>query len=617
MSGASRKALALVVLVAASSAVMCALPRAEAPAQREQARRGAQPRPAAPQGAPSCHFELGETAAFAVESTTRDVRAEEDDHLRGTLSWEVVDALAEDRWRLRAALHDVSLTQALTLPDERVEGSLAEPFFIDVDSSCRFVGFGFAPEWDARRRQLVRSTLATHEYVLPSGPAKTRWRAAQLDGLGDYEARYQLAPAGAGAEARVQRHKAAYDAAANAGAFGLTLAVVGSEAEARFDRARPRWLTASSGLERVQIRVQGELVADLMQRFRLRRDDELFAPVPAMAAGDADFRDVFDLEIERDAAVAAQVANMSPEEALAAFRARLQGEGDQSYAAARELAAWLKSHPEGAAQVAAALRAGAIEEAARPALFLGLELSGTEAARGELSALLVDARVSAVDRARAASALSDIGAPTRGTAELLRAQVRERGDAMVASVSALGLGSMSRRSDDGELRAYVRDALHEELREGLAAADAGKVRVALDAMGNTGDAAFTEELAAHLEADSPATRRHAAEALGRLDPAESGPRLLERLREETEPAVSAALVGAYQGPPTADAIALMADKLGASASSSERAAFITWLGTASRSEPEAMRQLVAHAQRETDTRLLQKIGTFVPAEALR
>lgn len=566
--------------------------------------------------AQQCRFEPGEQAAFAFESTVRDVRGEATDHLRGTLSWEVSERLGANRWRLRAALSDVSHTQSLTLPDERVSGSLAEPFFVDVDASCRLVDFGFVPEWQARKRRLVQSTLATHEFVLPLSGRKS-WTATQTDGLGSFEASYAIVPGPTTRELRVDRRKAAY-ADQGGEAFGLSLVVVGAKASASFDPERPQWLRASSGLEHVQILVQGQVEADLIQEFSLRRDDARFVAVPPLSPDDADFRDPADLDIEHDRLVDAEQSKRSYEEAIEAFLGhfggQFGGDADPSYAAARELAGWLKSHPEGAQQLASALRDDAIASAARPALFLGLELSGTDESRGVLAELLVDPQLRSVDRARAASALADIGEPTRSTAELLLAQARTESDAMVANVSMLGLGSMAKRSGDDELRSYVRDSLDGAL---ASAADASQARVVLDAMGNTGDSAFANTLESHLADESAATREHAAQALGRLDPVEAGPRLLDRLGAETDPAVSAAIVGAYKGPASADAIATMSDKLAGSTSVSERAALIAWLGTASGSEPAAQRLLVAHVRRETDARLLQQIGTYLPAAELR
>ena len=81
---------------------------------------------------------------------------------------------------------------------------------------------------------------------------------------------------------------------------------------------------------------------------------------------------------------------------------------------------------------------------------------------------------------------------------------------------------------------------------------------------------------------------------------------------------SRSITGTFtSGNGVSDAIATMSDKLADSTSVSERAALINWLGTASGSEPAAQRLLVAHVRRETDARLLQQIGAYVPAAELR
>lgn len=570
--------------------------------------------PAAP-AAPQCQFTPGETAAFSIESTVRDVRAEDQDHFRATLSWEVVEQLSTMHWRLRAAFSGISRTETLTLKEERVEGSLTDPFFVDVDASCRFVGFGFARDWDARRRQFVQSMMRTHEFVLPATGDTQRWSASQTDGMGSFEARYAITAGADDALLRIQRRKAAYSGKASAEVMGLSVVVVGSEATATFDPDQPQWLTASSGSERVQIRVQGKVQADLLQQFRLVRDDTRFMAVRAMAASDADFRDAFALDVERGRDAASPAASMTYEEALRAFLGHFRGTGDASYSAARELAAWLKAHPEAAVRLVAALKAGRIDEKARPALFLALELAGTKPARAALSSVLSDTKFRTVDRARAASALSDIGEPSQDTAELLLAHAQNDRDDMVANVSLLGLGSMARRSgQDDEIKAFVQTSLDREL---ASADNDNKTHAVLDAMGNTGDVAFADELESQLGAENVSTRVHAADALGRLDPVEAESRLLAQLREETNPDVNIAIVRALHGTPTSEAIALMAEKLTASTSIPERAAIIAWLGAASRTQPTARSLLVEQFHRETSARLLQQIGTFVPAAALR
>jgi HEAT repeat protein len=135
-------------------------------------------------------------------------------------------------------------------------------------------------------------------------------------------------------------------------------------------------------------------------------------------------------------------------------------------------------------------------------------------------------------------------------------------------------------------------------------------------MGNSGDPALAGAIGAFVDAEQAATRRHAVEALGRLGPEVGGPRLLDRLREEADPAVRISIVRALHGPPTTDAIALMSDRL-VDAPAPERSAIISWLGAAARTQPEAQARLAAHAREEGDARLIQQIGAFVPASELR
>ena len=119
--------------------------------------------------------------------------------------------------------------------------------------------------------------LRTHEIVLPATPEARRWSASQADGLGSFEASYTMAPDTRGSALRIQRRKIAYDEKARAEAVDLSVAVVGSETAATFDPGRPHGMTSTSGLERVQILVEGKVQADLLQRSRLVRDDARFS----------------------------------------------------------------------------------------------------------------------------------------------------------------------------------------------------------------------------------------------------------------------------------------------------------------------------------------------------
>lgn len=552
----------------------------------------------------ACHFEPDQRGAFRLESSVHDTRAPaQEDALTGVLSWRVAETLSTTRWRLRAALSHVEHGQSLTLPEERVTGSLEAPFFIDVDASCRFVGFGFDKRWSARKRQLVQTAISTWEHVLPAAADATRWRVEQTDGMGSYEASYERLP---GRGVGVQRDKAAYKEQDTARTLGLTLQVVGARSTARFDSG---WILRAAGRERMRIETSGQLQADLVQRFSVARDDDRYSEVPPLAAADADFSDAFALAVDRSRAVDPGLVKVPFERALSDFVARFQ-QGDASFAAARQLAAWLRANPDKAKLLLTTLRGDRVPDKARSALFLALELSGLDESRSVLSSVLEDTSFSRIDRARAASALSDIGEPRLVTAEQLRARSTEEG--IVGNVSLLGLGKLGSRASDHAVRGYVRTELTAELDK----AGPGYKNVVLDAIGNSGDASFSERVSKELDSDDPVTRRHAAKALGRVDPNSSS--LLAQIEQESDADTRAAIVTAMRGgKPNAEAIVTLSTQLSSSTSAKERRAIIEWLGAALRTHPAARDALARHFHNETDARLKQLIGTYLPASALR
>lgn len=554
----------------------------------------------------TCHFEPNQHGAFRLESSVHDTRAPaQEDRLTGVLSWQVAENLSATRWRLRAALANVEHGQSLTRPEERVSGSLDAPFFIDVDAACRFVGFGFDRRWSPRKRQLVQTAISTWEHVLPADPTAKRWRVEQRDGMGAYEASYERLP---GRGVGVQRTKAAYKEQDTARTLGLTLQVLGARSTARFDSG---WLLRAGGRERMRIEASGSLQADLVQRFSVVKDDARFTPVPPMAADDADFGDAFAMAVDRTQQVDSSLQAVPFEKALSDF-VRLLEQADTSFAAARQLAAWLRANPDKAQRVLVALRAERVPEKARPALFLALELSGHDQSRRVLSSVLEDTAFSPMDRARAASALSDIGEPKLSSAEQLAAKGSEEG--MVGNVSLLGLGNLGSRSQTDDVRDYVRTELTAQLDD----AQRGRKNVVLDAIGNSGDPGFADRVSAEFDSEDPVTRRHAARALGRMAPSVSSRRLLDQLEEEPDADTRTAIVKALKGAKATDAlVTTMSSRLATSSSKAERRAIIDWLGAALSSQPAARDALVAHFRVETDARLKQLIGTFLPASALR
>ncbi|WIG98006.1 HEAT repeat domain-containing protein [Myxococcus sp. SDU36] len=576
-------------------------------------------------GAPECRFERQDTAAFSFESTATldEVPAPRvEDHFQGHLSWVVVEEAQAGRPALlRGALSAVELEQALS--QEQVSAVELEdsPFYVRVDTRCRFTGIGFSPRWSGASRRLVSTFLESLEFVLP-GDDSTHWSAEQRDGVGVYTAEYRRDEAPGGA-ARLVRTKPRYQLDDTAQRIGLRVQVLGATAEADFDPERGGWMRRVEGQETLRIHLPGEAPQGFTHRFHLVREDGHFVSVrDSVTPEEADFSDVFESDPTTPSPVDTRLAALDAGAARSRFLAFF-GEGGKNavFPAARFLAGWLRAHPEESALLLTDLRRGAIDETARSAFFLAFELAGTEQSRQVLADALVSRDLSALDRSRAASALADHGEPSRQAADLLLAQARGSDSAMVANVSLLGLGSMAGRTRPGD---PLRDELHAALREELVRAAGSNDELAvLDAIGNSGDDAFRTELDERLRTGAPALRGRAAEALGRLSPEVTRPLLVSQLEREPSPGVSTTILRSlsHLAPGaeldlTGAELALAGQKLASASSVEERAGVIEWVGRA-RGQREARRVLAAHFPREPSVHLQQRIGAFVTPSELR
>ncbi len=570
-----------------------------------------------------CRFERGATAAFAFESKVSLVGegASAEDRFEGVLSWTVVEGARQgEPALLRASLTSVRLAQALS--QERVSAAELEAgtFYVRIERSCRFAGFGFSPSWTPASRRLVTTLLVGYEFVLP-GDGATHWQIEQRDGIGAFNADYRRASSADGTT--IVRTKPRYLVDDAARQFGFRVQVLGARAEARFAPGRPGWMQQVEGAETVRFHLPGDEQQGFVHRFQLVRDDARFVAVSdALALAEADFSEVSADDGHAQPDPAAAFARLDHEAARAQFLTLLHDGGRRAiFPAARFLAGWLRAHPEETAKLLADLRRGEIDASAHSALFLAFELAGTGESRQVLAEALVDRQVAPLDRARAASALADHGDPSRQAAELLLAEARNSDSDMVANVSVLGVGSMAGRTAEGDpLRAELRTAMREELAR-AAGTDAELTLV--DALGNSGDDAFAPALDERLRADRPALRAHAAEALGRLSPETARPLLLDQLGRETDAGVRTAIVRSLgRTAPSAaleltqDELALAARILASAESVEERTAVIDWLGRA-RQQHDARALLAVHFHREPNVRLQQRIGAFVPAGELR
>ena len=596
-----------------------------------------------PDGAPrlACSFELGDSAAFDMVSTVDATNAgAQGERFASVLSWRVLGQSHAGAWILAANLSSTELHQNLTKPQDRLIEPIDAPFILHIDRDCRFTSFGFSPRWQPATRRLVTTMMRTFELVVASSRPAWEWESAQTDGTGTYAAAYRAKRAD-NATWQVHKRKAVYRQA-RAGAQGLGIEIELSDAgvDATFDGGG-RWFTKITGKERMRLKAQGRVLADLAQRFSIVRDDAKFSTaLPSqldLAAFQSD--DPFAVEPKADHPVDQTLASLSLTDAMERFRAlyrqaktktktkaktKANTENGDAYAAALFLADWLRARPEKAAELLAAIRAGKVPEEMRPAAFLALERCGTPQARTVLIDALRDHGMAPLDRARAASALSDIPQPTRETMATLVASAHEIptvGDQegqVVVGTSMRALGHLAERAEKLDPSLY--ENLRAELRGDLRSArGVSGVIDAVDAIGNSGDESFATSLKDRMADDSAEVREHAARAFRRMNPGDATAPLIDQLAIESDSSVRAAIADTLSalGVPAPGPVALVAQQLPSEPSPVVRASMIRLLGSAAASTPAAKVALAQQFQRETNAPLLQLIGTYLSADELR
>ena len=182
----------------------------------------------------------------------------------------------------------------------------------------------------------------------------------------------------------------------------------------------------------------------------------------------------------------------------------------------------------------------------------------------------------------------------------------------VASSALLAFGALSAKASP-EVRAYVRGELQAE----LAAADTpDSIRVALQAIGNTGDADVLDAAASYLEHPDPVLRATAASALRGMGRDAVEPLQIALESEPSRPAAAAmarTLVGL--GTPSSTEVAWAATRLAAAFDATGvRKPLIEWVGSSDSAEARAA--LAAHFHAEPSGELRQLIGRYLSVAEL-
>jgi hypothetical protein len=188
---------------------------------------------------------------------------------------------------------------------------------------------------------------------------------------------------------------------------------------------------------------------------------------------------------------------------------------------------------------------------------------------------------------------------------------------MIANVSLLALGTFSRRSHQ-EGRFEVEKKIRSYLKNKLSQSNDIKEQINLiDAVGNSGDESFQDEIKNYLSAERPEIRSVSVRALRRMAPSKIEPTLVEALQRETHPEVRIALAETFMGLNIKSPGALKAGAQALKGESTSRTQFalVSWLGK-SKNDPIAREALLKTFHSNASLEVKQHIGRFLTAKEL-
>ncbi len=521
-----------------------------------------------------------------------------------------------------SALHAATLS-GLEVTDREIRERLVAlrgvAFAVRTEADCTLSAVGFPAAVSPASAEAVRGLLRPFEVVMPTGIVPSRWSAQQHDGSGDVAVRYRREDAGFYSRERL-RYVGAGTAAAG---LGLPTIVRSST---RFAVARDgRWLATLEGEEVTSLPAVGGAAAG-----ELRAALELHA-VPAewtVAVADPGALEAMDFAVHPVAPADAPVEPAAdPAVALALdpalarlgdlFDHRRNGAADEALAYAL---AYLRAHPERALEILARMRRRDYPDRLGALTFFAMGRVRDARVRDALVQVVEDEGFAGQDRMRAAFAVADGGfADVAAVEHLARVAARPHPtpDEEVITDSALNAVGTLRAGATGDVAAAATAALRTALANARTPEALGD---ALDAIGNSRDQSFLDDVRDAAANPTPSVRQHAATALGGMDDATVEATLAERLRVETDPATVVALVRALEGHtssrPSDATVGVAIARLPDTADVDARLALVALVGDATPWNGSARAALAAWFPRERDVRVQVAIGRYVPAEAL-
>lgn len=577
----------------------------------------------------ACRLSVGQDLQFELNAITDSAGAVKRHlELEGVLHWHVLSRRSTG-WLVAAALDQVVLEQRPEMSLEAQRTAFESPFLIELGRDCRFKGLAFKPRLDVQVRSQLEALVRSMEVVLPIAPV-AQWTVRQEDAMGSYQGRYRLDKADG--EAVIFRHRTPYFASrlpAGVPAMGAPhIDVVASEMRATLD-ASGAWVTALSSHDTLRVSLHQQLLAEMKGALEVRRI-ECAALARLHDLPVADF--IFGSGVQPEQAMpepkapSVELAAADLKTALSDFRKRLSAGRGGLHDAVATLAGYLVENPEAIAELMRLLRGDALDPKLHSAIFLALERTGTPEAERALSQALGDARLTVVDRMRAAAALGDFPRPTQRTVDALLAQARPGAGPEareVAQSALLSLGTLAHNSATAspELAERAREELAARLR---APSSPEETIATLDAVGNSGAQALMSSVERYTKDRSAQVRAHAAAAYRNSQGAHEEAQLTSWLRSEPEPSVRRAIVtslfersSATRGAaPSSELVSSAVEWLPREEDAQVRRQLIRLLGAASPTAPAAKAALVEQFRREQKPELLELIGRFCSVDDL-
>ena len=495
-----------------------------------------------------------------------------------------------------------------TRPEMRDRFSL--PFSALFGKNGTIESVSLSPTLSENERIVLGEALRSMQIVV-SGDAAS-WTTREEHATGPYEARYERASDGA-----IRKRKVRYLALP----APMRVDILSSDTNARLSPTL--WLQSAEGRESLAA-FSGE--APLLRTtlaFSLKvlpGTPDLPATLAGIVAMQKAGRAAASstgagtvIAISGDAAPASDDAD----EAATKFSASLDRFDRRNRATFDDLIAQLREHPELARDVAARLLAPGTDDATQAALMDLLGTSDTPAAQTVLLDIAGDPGASHMNALRAIIALGGVAHPTTEARDGLRSIARKEGGPDVADLSRtalLALGAVAstlRTNDDPAASSVTADLL-----AAIPEKEGPDLRVALKALGNTGDPAAAGRIQSYLASENAATRAAAATALRRMPDARTGELLLSSLANEKVPEVRSAVVRSMSQRGLDDnAFATLAESAPKEQSTLVRGEMIRALAKGTDSFPAARDTLQRLLETEQDTQnldLLRRVLSKAP-----